>query len=378
MVRCERCRVEAVANAASLALCATHLPLGVEADKGGRRQCPYDPAHVVWTKRFARHCRRCPSRPGAAGEGTEKEAKRPHPRPDDPRSFPAKRTRRAAEMEEGAVRALHARVRAALEAAGAGAPPPEEDLRHESFAGEATAATSGRSAKHARQESSLIEHAVRAGMAEGDPVWIEFGAGTARLSHHLQRAMGGRSDHVLLERVRFRGRSLHDKAMAAAAAAAGRSVRRVEADIRDASVDDLVTGDRPAAIIGKHLCGPATDLTLACAAAGAGRCHVAVATCCHHLTSAGGYVNSPFLRAAGLSADDERDVASLTAWATVAGGGWRRGVGLDCRDLLDVGRARWLEERGYRCRLVRYTRETCENTLLLAVDERSREAEASV
>lgn len=70
---------------------------------------------------------------------------------------------------------------------------------------------------------------------------------------------------------------------------------------------------------GKHVCGGATDLALRFAAARP--CPVtavALATCCHRLTTLAAYVNPPYLEAAGVTPELFSLVAKASNWATLS------------------------------------------------------------
>lgn len=70
---------------------------------------------------------------------------------------------------------------------------------------------------------------------------------------------------------------------------------------------------------GKHVCGGATDLALRFAAARpCPVAAVALATCCHRLTSLADYVNPTYLAAAGVTAELFPLVAKASNWATLS------------------------------------------------------------
>ena len=187
-------------------------------------------------------------------------------------------------------------------------------------------------------------------------------------------------------------------------ASPGTKVERLRVDIKDLDIArvEAVKG-RDVVITGKHLCGSATDLALRCCLANtnggcdgekasAAACRVtgvALATCCHHRSEWRSYVNKPFLRDLGFGRDDFPRLARMSSWAC---DGAAPGVGsvkrprsptgdMDAdehqqpieeaddgemskaekheiggmiKTLIDVGRLRWLNERGLSGRLVGY------------------------
>ena len=187
-------------------------------------------------------------------------------------------------------------------------------------------------------------------------------------------------------------------------ASPGTKVERLRVDIKDLDIArvEAVKG-RDVVITGKHLCGSATDLALRCCLANtnggcdgdkssAAACRVtgvALATCCHHRSEWRSYVNKPFLRDLGFGRDDFPRLARMSSWAcdgAAPGGGSvkrprspagdvdedehqqpieeaddgemskaeKHEIGGMIKTLIDVGRLRWLNERGLSGRLVGY------------------------
>ncbi|KAJ8446450.1 hypothetical protein Cgig2_019343 [Carnegiea gigantea] len=175
----------------------------------------------------------------------------------------------------------------------------------------------------------------------------------------------------------------------------------------------------PYLAIGKHLCGPATDLTLRCCLAEHNdqdhgteqtvRQHIkgiAVATCCHHLCQWKHYPNKRYLLNLGIAKDDFHAITWFTSWAVDADHGSefsddsyahlplppsdrnenggdvegavevirntqafdRAAVGFMCKDIIDMGRLMWIKEQGLEAKLVKYVPSNIspENRLLVA------------
>jgi len=187
-------------------------------------------------------------------------------------------------------------------------------------------------------------------------------------------------------------------------ASPGTKVERLRVDIKDLDIAgvEAVKG-RDVVVTGKHLCGSATDLALRCCLANTnGECDgdkasaaacrvtgVALATCCHHRSEWRSYVNKPFLRDLGFGRDDFPRLARMSSWAcdgAAPGVGSvkrprspagdvdadehqqpieeaddgemskaeKHEIGGMIKTLIDVGRLRWLNERGLSGRLVGY------------------------
>lgn len=250
---------------------------------------------------------------------------------------------------------------------------------------------------------------------------VEFGAGRGYLTHMLSDCYGI-NDIVLVERRSYKFK-------------ADRTLRQMEAvilerlriDIEDLKLDavESLKGFHYAAV-GKHLCGPATDLALRCCLneqncnknvseetnTGGNRPYIkglAIATCCHHLCQWKSYVNKLFFINLGFTREEFCAVTWLTSWAVDGehcseasdhSNGAKLGtnlkvcnttedavnvhdagdtirclkpaaraiLGLKCKELLDTGRLIWLRELGLSAKLVNYVpaKVSPENRLLLA------------
>ncbi|KAL2508569.1 methyltransferase [Forsythia ovata] len=173
--------------------------------------------------------------------------------------------------------------------------------------------------------------------------------------------------------------------------------------------------------IGKHLCGPATDMTLRCcigeqsyqdiAAEAQASCYfrgLAIATCCHHLCQWKNYINKRYMSDLGFTKEDFHAISWFTSWAVDADHGSiftstdcmtqheilsemkefgfdsevrgvgeivrdmqpidRAVLGFMCKDIIDTGRLMWVKAQGLESQLVKYV--PCsispENHLLVA------------
>ncbi|BBN11105.1 hypothetical protein Mp_5g09090 [Marchantia polymorpha subsp. ruderalis] len=247
--------------------------------------------------------------------------------------------------------------------------------------------------------------------------FVEFGAGRGYLSHMLCDSYGV-SSVVLVERKAYKYKA--DRTLRQLT---GVSVERLRTDIEDLSVRGVpaLQGRRYVAV-SKHLCGPATDLTLRCCLNEAGSSDptgldsspvlegVGIATCCHHLCQWRSYVNKPYFREIGFSEADFNMITWLTSWAVNESGdhaeveipeaqkipdhrvvpdgtspgaqifaprlsevmdamedGARAELGRKCKHLIDFGRLLFLRRHGMSAKIVKYISATVspENKLLL-------------
>lgn len=249
---------------------------------------------------------------------------------------------------------------------------------------------------------------------------VEFGAGRGYLTHMLSDCYGIK-DIVLVER-----RSYKFKADRTLRQTEAINLERLRIDIEDLKLEavESLKGFYYAAV-GKHLCGPATDLALRCCLSeqnhnkyvsedtNRGGNHpyikgLAIATCCHHLCQWKSYVNKHFFINLGFTREEFCAVTWLTSWALDGehcsdhSNGVKVGtnlnvcnttedaanvhdvgniirclkpaeravLGLKCKELLDTGRLIWLRELGLNAKLVNYVpaKVSPENRLLLATN----------
>ncbi|EOX95394.1 Methyltransferases isoform 1 [Theobroma cacao] len=249
--------------------------------------------------------------------------------------------------------------------------------------------------------------------SNGVPAVVEFGAGRGYLTQMLADCYGiGRV--FLVERKSYKlkaDRSLRQKESLI--------LERLRIDIEDLNLNAVESlQGLPYVAIGKHLCGPATDLTLRCCLANQrnddrcrGNCHLrglAVATCCHHLCQWKHYINKKYLTHLGISKEEFHAITWFTSWAVDADHGSdlsdvtdfklhpdsigsekeeysgdangvegmarnmkaieRAKLGFMCKQIIDMGRLMWVKEHGLVTQLVKYVPATIspENHLLIA------------
>ncbi|KAB2021525.1 hypothetical protein ES319_D07G145200v1 [Gossypium barbadense] len=259
-----------------------------------------------------------------------------------------------------------------------------------------------------KENCELVE---RAENSNGVPAVVEFGAGRGYLTQMLADCYGIRRV-FLVERKAYKlkaDRSLRQKESLI--------LERLRIDIEDLNLNAVESLQRlPYIAIGKHLCGPATDLTLRCCLANersAEQCGVncylrglAIATCCHHLCQWKHYINKKYLTSLGISKEEFHAITWFTSWAVDADHGSdlsdvidfklrpesiereecngdangveaiaknmkaieRAKLGFMCKQIIDMGRLMWLKEHGLQTQLVKYVPSSIspENHLLIA------------
>lgn len=243
---------------------------------------------------------------------------------------------------------------------------------------------------------------------------VEFGAGRGYLTQMLADCYGIKRV-FLVERKSYKlkaDRSLRQKESLI--------LERLRIDIEDLNLNAVESlQGSPYLAIGKHLCGPATDLTLRCCLAehfsqdSVEHCSanrnlrgLAIATCCHHLCQWKHYTSKKYLSHLGITKDEFHAITWFTSWAVDADhgsdlpevpdvklhlesienkecGGDASGVedivrnmkaveravlGFMCKQIIDMGRLMWVKECGLETEFVKYVPSSIspENHLLIA------------
>ena len=249
------------------------------------------------------------------------------------------------------------------------------------------------------EQHAAIASILSAVVAETGPLpVIEFGAGDGALSHALWEAKAA-SNFVLVDRKppKRRGGGFGFKPV------------RLCVDVETLPPAELrACAPRGGLVLSNHMCGCALDAAVHCAVrafdvptareggggggGGGGACHLAAViavSCCHHKCDWESYLGRRFFGSLGLGA---REFELIRKWSRAAA---RRnkpsdtrervvqlaadlGISTDgavelgalCRRLLDTGRLRELERRGYEVAILRHVdfSVTADNVMLLAVD----------
>ncbi|KAK9950437.1 hypothetical protein M0R45_005929 [Rubus argutus] len=258
-------------------------------------------------------------------------------------------------------------------------------------------------------KSSIARERVDCDNGNGVPAVVEFGAGRGYLTQMLADCYGIKKV-LLVERKSYKlkaDRSLRQKESLI--------LQRLRIDIEDLNLNAVESLQRsPYMAIGKHLCGPATDLTLRCCLgeqsnqSNGGGCvnptlrGLAIATCCHHLCQWKHYINKKYLLQLGITKEEFHVVIWFTSWAVDADHGAdvtdcrfyldsiekeqcdgdngvedivrnlkaveRAALGFMCKQIIDMGRLMWMKERGLQAEFVKYVPSSVspENHLLIA------------
>ncbi|KAL6636586.1 hypothetical protein ACP70R_024158 [Stipagrostis hirtigluma subsp. patula] len=281
--------------------------------------------------------------------------------------------------------------------------------------------------KHVAQQASIVGNMEAFGLlrragsdaAEGEnaavsaQAVVEFGAGRGYLTQVLVDCYGIKKV-FLVERRSYKLKA--DRSLRQNEAV---TLERLRIDIEDLNLHGIeaLRGLQYLAI-GKHLCGPATDMTMMCCLHEQydlteekhnAKHHLqglALATCCHHLCQWKHYANKSFLSGLGITEEEFHAMTWLSSWAVDGDhnsqdssvevedtslevrepgkadpeavgieriirsipAGERASLGFMCKDIIDTGRLLWLRQKGLVADLVSYVPSNIspENRLLIA------------
>lgn len=178
--------------------------------------------------------------------------------------------------------------------------------------------------KHLSQEASLLGNMDQLGLLESSACFLEFGAGKGGLSRTISTGLGDKAaetSFLLVDRAGSQNKV--DSQLKEGVS----NVTRIKIDIKDLDLSKVETikGKR-LVVMGKHLCGGGTDVSLRCAL------HLdkqrssqssapvvegfVIALCCHQVCSWDSYVDIPFIKALGLTRKDFEIMTKLSTWAT--------------------------------------------------------------
>lgn len=373
-----------------------------EDDPGLKRiPCPYDPAHSVFVKDLEKHMKKCNAKPGPAPlYYTENinilgqlDAISPKLEEDqDQQGDGEKPTGESVAFKGMQPEDFHVLVKRLEQiSVDLGIPTVSDEMTD--MAEERVKI--GDALKEQMQKDALIE--VITGNTEfrgNKTAVVEMGCGKGGLSHHLAISNPSRLENCrmyLVDRDNFKGK-FDNKA---AEACSGLEICRARIDIKDLNLDNLVD---PAVehlvVISKHLCGAATDLTLAALESFKikrpdSHIQMFVALCCHqrctHNTFAGQHL---FQEPLFMTKQEFSRMCGMSSWAVC---GWRyaassenqpkknvhysgytydecTAIGYMCKRILNEGRLKYIRENiGLDCTLVPYIGPeiTLENQLLM-------------
>jgi tRNA:m4X modification enzyme len=371
--------------------CAQHILL-VKDSLGGRKRipCPLDGGHSIWEDQLKNHIEKCRAKETMPTDpwykldmnifscGGEQED-------DNKRCVPD-----FAKWISILTRLFHDQVAKV---------PVKRDIRH--HRGLEDRLVELENQKHALQQSSLIGHMDDNHLLEPEHVIVEFGCGRAELSRYIFRSrmlkqMESKKQlisqrYLLIDRAGPRmkldskiAKDYHELILSMPDSylpgEASPVVERVKIDIKDLNIDraPLIEANNISAV-SKHLCGCATDLTLACICnsqlvkTGSTRLKgIVIALCCRHVCSYATYpiMGREWLKYHGIDAEGFRTIARMTSWAVC---GSRKGdsneigchpsgldeherqrIGFMARRVIDHGRVLSLQDLGFDARIVEY------------------------
>ncbi|KAL5218706.1 hypothetical protein ABZP36_019390 [Zizania latifolia] len=412
--------------------CGNHLP-EYSSDGGATSRrlvpCPVDPSHTVLEENLEAHVSKCPLKKQAAVLAEQPfYSKGINSAGGEGRGGVTSAAKRAAvhRLTEDELRALIEKIRSVHKAASVA-------MRESYLVTDACDKWMRNQVdrkvpyqeKHVTQQASIIGNMEAFGLLkkggaeevpqESAPAVVEFGAGRGYLTQMLADCYGI-TDVFLVER-----RSYKLKADRSLRQNEGITLKRLRIDIEDLNLRGIeaLSGLQYLAI-GKHLCGPATDMTMMCCLheqynqaqeKGYGKhnlCGLALATCCHHLCQWNHYANKTFLSGLGITEEDFHAMTWFSSWAVdgdhssqdsnlevedsssedryrkaakpdaeVIGidrlirsipAGERAALGFMCKDIIDTGRLLWLRDKGLDADLLSYVPSNVspENHLLIA------------
>uniref|UniRef100_A0ACD5WCJ0 Uncharacterized protein n=1 Tax=Avena sativa TaxID=4498 RepID=A0ACD5WCJ0_AVESA len=403
--------------------CGNHPP---ESSSASRRRvpCPVDPSHTVFEENLEAHVGKCPFRKHADALAAQPYySKGINSGGGEADVTSAAKRASVHKLSEEEFWGLVAKIRSAHAAAAV-------QMRESHVAPDAcdkwmrgqVDRTVPYQEKHVVQQVSIVGNMEVFGLlprggaedaaAENAPAVVEFGAGRGYLTQMLADCYGIRNI-FLVER-----RSYKLKADRSLRQNEGVTLERLRIDIEDLNLHGVQTlsGVQYLAI-GKHLCGPATDMTIMCCLHE--QCDhkkekghdnhrlrgLALATCCHHLCQWKHYANKAFLLGLGIAEEEFHAMTWFSSWAVdgdhnsqdsldaedsssesreakkpdreIIGieriircipGDERSALGFMCKDIIDTGRLLWLRSKGLDADLVSYVSSDIspENHLLVA------------
>ncbi|XP_015121707.1 tRNA:m(4)X modification enzyme TRM13 homolog isoform X1 [Diachasma alloeum] len=277
-------------------------------------------------------------------------------------------------LEESVVESVIRRV----EAAHVDLPEIEElILQHEVLDSEVNNPIYGSNTrKHLIQNSSLLGHINRAGLAREDTCFIEFGAGKGKLTYWLAQMLKTTKNSTIVLVDRSSHRNKKDNKLKNEETSM--NTIRIRADIADLALSKIeeIKGIKHKVAIAKHLCGAATDLTIRCLSRLIAEdintevSGLVIAFCCHHRCDYASYVGKNYLKMYGFTADEFPILCSIASWATCGTGknrdalndptqevklAKRESTGRKVKAILNWGRIQHLKSLGFDSRLYYYT-----------------------
>jgi len=231
--------------------------------------------------------------------------------------------------------------------------PKSEVLEHQSVMAAYAEDNSGNLAdnpglrKEMLQQASLIGQLDSVGLLNDTSWFVELGAGKGKLSHWVEKASPpeSQSSFLLVDRssVRYKMDNQHKEDGGVS------KFKRIKVDIADLCLGYVseLQSTNSVVVMGKHLCGGATDLGIRCAVDSLAMNHATtgteevdaeppakakkidkvnsklprgmmVALCCHHRCDWATYVGRDFMTSCGVTPREFDLLTRLSSWATCA------------------------------------------------------------
>lgn len=231
--------------------------------------------------------------------------------------------------------------------------------------------------RHIEQQSSLIYNINSVCKLSQEYLYIEMGAGKGNLSLTLYNTIKG-GEYLLIDRANVRHKAdtqLRKNNL---------KFDRIRMDIKDLYLDKCpLVENNNIIIISKHLCGVATDLTLhsiinSKEVLNKTKC-IEIALCCHHKCLWKDYVNQDYIKnILKFTIEEFYHLLRLSSWTLLDDKNKtdssdldlneKREIGRKIKRLIDLGRIKYLESNGFKCKLQHYCEISTspENCMLLA------------
>ncbi|XP_066150943.1 tRNA:m(4)X modification enzyme TRM13 homolog isoform X2 [Euwallacea fornicatus] len=252
--------------------------------------------------------------------------------------------------------------------------------------------------KHLKQESSILGMLQGYNLLKDKTCFIEFGAGRGQLSYWIAKATTSLEGCKLLLIEKASPKHKRDNKLARTCD----TIMRIRADIADLVLDKVAGVNEAEHVVGvtKHLCGGATDLAIRCLTGPNINKHkisgIILTFCCHHRCSWTSYIGKKFFEENQLDITEFHLICGLTSWATCGTGfsreyreklkngelegslmetekyglnrAKREEIGRKCKNIINWGRLRYLQEFGFECSLHYYVDKeiTLENVCIVA------------
>ncbi|XP_011315241.1 tRNA:m(4)X modification enzyme TRM13 homolog isoform X2 [Fopius arisanus] len=349
--------------------CGEHMEVSREIPKEKKRvTCPLDNSHTCYESRLEKHLKVCnakkiiDAKPEFIVDGINR---------GNVQENPERVTLNL--LEDDVVEGIIRRVEAAYE----DLPEVQElMLQHDVLDAEVNNPSYGKNTrKHLIQNSSILGHIARAGLAREDTCFIEFGAGKGKLTYWLAQMLKDVDNSTIVLVDRSSHRNKNDNKLRNEETTV--KTIRIRADIGDLVLSKIseIKGIKHKVGIAKHLCGAATDLTIRCLSqlarddVNSEVSGLIIAFCCHHRCDYSSYVGKNYLKTCGFTPEEFPILCSIASWATCGTGKsrevlndptlivkWekRESAGRKVKGLLNWGRIEHLRTLGFDSHLYYY------------------------